>query len=916
MGIVIPDNINTFSRLQIATFFRDEGLPVIPFVAKKKTPAIKGWPSLKVSDCNDAFLKKWWGGAAVHDLAVAVQAPVVILDLDGPSTPEVVLDWVSQQSLLCEAPREATSRGVHIWLSCPSMPTALRSKGVLKSTLPGGIGAELFVSGRAIRTTPSGLSNGGRYQFDPCGPVPEISWQDLSRILGLAVETEKKPRGRPKEEKPGAWKKNFKGDLKSLDVAGLISASEFLRGVPRSHTDDPRHKIHCPWHNEHGTPIVVDVDEPDGSTVVFEGDSDNRSGMPGFHCLHSGCSEKTIKEFLLHLESTEPGLVDSHCAIMRPLWNGEGSSSQDGRRQIVLPALGRPLRDFTTEVGKVIGPMQVWFFKDGSVVRILSSEREGTTALSFEGLQPAYVRSALEAFVETGVLTEDSETEELTFSPHSANSDVATALIASPMLTDQLPPVQRVLAAPIPLRLPDGDFDLPVAGYDERFATFTQPGAPEIMPVSLEEAKATLINLHAGFCLADAQSGVHAIARLITPYCRGIIGFGHRPPVWHYSANRPRAGKDYLAGLAPLVFEGAYTEDAPLGKQPEETRKRITSAIRSGRRSMHFANCQGHLDDENFIGAVTKVGYGDRSLGSNAATADLQLTNEIEFSFSGNAGLTFRPDVEPRTRKIELFFGEADPNARKFHIPDLHGYVLAHRWRIIAAIHSLVQAWLAAGAPLGKTPFTSFPRWAAVVGGLMTFHGLGDPCLPHSEEVLLCEADVETAAMRALFESVYAELPEQWLVKADLTTHITKQQAEVEAFEGFDGLAEKSGQTRFGMILRRYVGRELGGITLRSDTAQKKKRLRYKFTKQDGPAPANVFSATNGFSANHTGNSMSNAPEGITAQNALEHPKNTPLSSQFCPPCPPFAPSGSSQPQDLKKKKTKKRGERGFYSLN
>jgi DNA polymerase-1 len=357
--------------------------------------------------------------------------------------------------------------------------------------------------------------------------------------------------------------------------------------------------------------------------------------------------------------------------------------------------------------------------------------------------------------------------------------------------------------------------------------------------MTIEDAKNLLITLHDGFCLADKQSGVHALARIITPYCRGIMGFDHRPPVWHYSANRPRAGKDYLAGLAHLIYEGNYTEDAPIGKQPEETRKRITSAIRSGRRFMHFANCQGNLDDENFIGATTKIGYGDRSLGSNSGAADLTMRNEIEFSFSGNQGITFRPDVEPRTRKIELFFGEEDANSRKFLIADLHGFIVQNRWAIISAIDTLVTAWLASGAPLGQTPFTSFPRWAAVVGGIMTFHGLGDPCLPHNEDVVLCDSDAETAAMKEFFQVAYVAFPDQRVKTAVLTKLAADQAASEEGFDVFGELNEKSGQTRFGRMIRRYVGRELGGILLRRDGEKRKMVL--QFSKGGGAARVSVF---------------------------------------------------------------------------
>ena len=60
-------------------------------------------------------------------------------------------------------------------------------------------------------------------------------------------------------------------------------------------------------------------------------------------------------------------------------------------------------------------------------------------------------------------------------------------------------------------------------------------------------------------------------------------------------ANRPRAGKDYLAAIPLLVYEGYAYEDLPIGKESEETSKRIVAAARSGRHYMHFSNCQNYL---------------------------------------------------------------------------------------------------------------------------------------------------------------------------------------------------------------------------------------------------------------------------------------------------------------------------------
>ena len=127
------------------------------------------------------------------------------------------------------------------------------------------------------------------------------------------------------------------------------------------------------------------------------------------------------------------------------------------------------------------------------------------------------------------------------------------------------------------------------------------------------------------------------------------MGFNQRVPLFTFIANRPRAGKDFLNGVAQTLYYGASFEDPAIAaKSSEETQKRITTALSAGRRSMHIANQQAYLDDAAFIASITAPIVYDRRLGSNDASAQLQFRNELEFTMSGNIGLTWREDLTPR----------------------------------------------------------------------------------------------------------------------------------------------------------------------------------------------------------------------------------------------------------------------------
>jgi hypothetical protein len=239
--------------------------------------------------------------------------------------------------------------------------------------------------------------------------------------------------------------------------------------------------------------------------------------------------------------------------------------------------------------------------------------------------------------------------------------------------------------------------------------------------LSLETAKDTLEKILGGFCFKvddDGQSKCHAIARILTPYFRGIIGLsskdslGELVPFWSYKANRPRAGKDYLAQIAHIIYTGQKFEDSPLPEydakgydKSSDTQKRITSLFKEGREFVHFANCSGYVDDKYFIAAVTAPYWSDRILGKSQ---NGRWANEIDWSVSGNQDLAFKEDLEPRSRHIILEYFEENENSRTFPIPDLHGWVLAHRAEVLSAIHAFFRHWQEQGSPAGKTPFTSF----------------------------------------------------------------------------------------------------------------------------------------------------------------------------------------------------------------
>ncbi len=520
----------------------------------------------------------------------------------------------------------------------------------------------------------------------------------------------------------------------------------------------------------------------------------------------------------------------------------------DKRPHVIGPGLDRLETEVVAEAAKIVAPHKSWFVRDNQTVVIeqiptgfeYSSDpnqkfKIKSHSFGFRALSGIEAKHRIEEFLVPGSMCENQDGSS-EFQAHSFTTEFCNALVLSPGLIQRLPLISRILPVPIPF-LVNGKLLYPNAGYDDRFGTYLVPGAPKIFPMPIEQAKNAFKRLHGEFCFKNEQSKTHALAALITSFSRGQIGWTTRTPLWLYRANRPRAGKDYLAMLQLIIYEGTAFEEEPMEKNPEETQKRLVAMARAGRRFLHFSNQQAYIDHGSFIKALTSESITGRNLGSNRAQDALQLLNEMEFSMSLNVGTNWRDDLPGRMRGIDLAYYEEDPNSRTFKVPFLHDSVRQDRDYWLSAIAALFEEWVRQGQPKGNT-FTSYPRWAEVVGGVMLANGLGDPCLPQDE---FGANDRRTQAMKALYLHAWTTHKGKEITKSQIYELIDPQSLPPltipiywEEFQWFGDLHAgddmKKNRMLLGKTLEAFDGRELCDIKFTIDRSFPTVH-RYKFIK-------------------------------------------------------------------------------------
>ncbi|MDP7050625.1 MAG: DNA polymerase, partial [Verrucomicrobiota bacterium] len=406
--------------------------------------------------------------------------------------------------------------------------------------------------------------------------------------------------------------------------------------------------------------------------------------------------------------------------------------------------------------------------------------------------------------------------------PQSLRREAASYLLSALQLLERLPKVNRILDTPLPI-LKDNKIVYPKPGYNADLKCYINPQNPVLSEIGFDDGLRLLEELLNDFCFADDQAKTNAIAKLLSPYCRGLMGWSARMPLWVFEANRERSGKDYLCELLHIVHEGRSSSH-PAFENDAELRKKITSALLAGARRMHFGNVRGHVASKALEQAITSKHWEDRILGGNQ---NQTFPNEIEFSMSTNVGTTWTPDLEHRMIIIDLFLARENPNDRTFKHPNLHQWARERRPEILSTLAAFVRRWDAAGRPQGSAPFASFPEWAKVVGGIMEVCNLGTPRQP-SNRGKMAGGDETTEDMKVLYQAAHEQFDSEWASKKQLY-ELAKQ---LELFSWWD-LEDRKGQTAFGKAINRFNGRHLGGIVLEGGGAKNNRRYRFSLVNDD-----------------------------------------------------------------------------------
>jgi hypothetical protein len=294
----------------------------------------------------------------------------------------------------------------------------------------------------------------------------------------------------------------------------------------------------------------------------------------------------------------------------------------------------------------------------------------------------------------------------------------------------RFPHVNGVITTPT-LR-PDGTL-LADPGYDPETELYLVPGF-QIPPIpespTKDQALAALkllIDLLSEFGFKRSVGGEHemrlnrsvALSGLLTPLVRGSLPTA---PLHLITAHMPGTGKSYLVDTAAMIATGRLCPVITALRSVEETEKRLGGIVVSGIPMFSLDNCTHDLEGD-FLSQMTERPIVKVRILGTSETPDCEVRTA---AYATGNNITIKGDMVRRTLMCNLESLDERPELRRFNRNTLR-QAAANRATYVAALLTVMRAYLAAGAPDVCGPFASYPEWSTMVRGPLVWLGEPDP---------------------------------------------------------------------------------------------------------------------------------------------------------------------------------------------
>ena len=300
---------------------------------------------------------------------------------------------------------------------------------------------------------------------------------------------------------------------------------------------------------------------------------------------------------------------------------------------------------------------------------------------------------------------------------------------------------------------------LATQGYDPKTGLVLL-GGPDMPPIPSEPtqhdaqmALALLDRLLDEFPFADANKRDQSVNRavalsmLMTPVARGAL---EQVPLHLVTAPQSGTGKSFLADIASAIATGERCGVLSASPNSEETDKRLNAAALSGAPIIALDNCVDTIEGA-FICQLTERPLLElRPL----RTSDKVVVSNTFTVFANGNNATIAGDMVRRTIQCVLDANVENPEEREFH-SDPIAIIKANRGAYVAAVLTIIRAYICAGRPRQVKRLVSYAAWSDLVRSPLLWLGRPDPVSTMAETR---SADPVRMARAAVFTAWETEL--------------------------------------------------------------------------------------------------------------------------------------------------------------
>ncbi len=278
-------------------------------------------------------------------------------------------------------------------------------------------------------------------------------------------------------------------------------------------------------------------------------------------------------------------------------------------------------------------------------------------------------------------------------------------------------PYQRVKFPPLMLHTRNPQFDksfkLIPPGYHQETGIYY--AGPTITPA---EGMTHIETMCREFEWKDkATDTTHFVSALLTTML--AVHFVGDHPAYVLYGNQCGLGKTLLAKLCARIVTGRTAPSITYTSNDEEFEKRIATEVDKGGSVILIDNVKTPVIESDVLErCLTDPELNFRRLCTNQS---ITAPNTVVFFFTMNNGSLCR-DLATRSIQVNLYY-EGDATKKVYENKDLVGYVLEHRWEIVAELAGMVTRFADAGCPLWSGTGTRFPRWCEIIGGILEHNG-------------------------------------------------------------------------------------------------------------------------------------------------------------------------------------------------